>query len=87
MIEYLKNPLNLEQLIQLRACFSLNDLVRTSEPIFKELGLSLNSEHQVLEAMVKEPILMQRPIVVYNRTAIIARPPEKALDFIDKILQ
>lgn len=87
MIEYLKNPLNLEQLIQLRACFSLSDLVRTSEPVFKELGLSLNNEHQVLEAIVKEPILMQRPIVVYNRTAIIARPPEKALDFIDEILQ
>ncbi|HAU1392268.1 TPA: arsenate reductase (glutaredoxin) [Legionella pneumophila] len=87
VIEYLKTPLNLEQLSQLCSCFSLSDLVRTSEPVFKELGLSLNNERQVLEAMVKEPILMQRPIIVYNRTAIIARPPEKVLDFIDELLQ
>jgi arsenate reductase len=82
VIEYLKHPLNLEQLIKLRSSIDLNDLVRTSEPVFKERGLSLNDEQQILNAMVQEPILMQRPIVLYKKKAIVARPPEKLLELI-----
>lgn len=80
IIEYLKTPLNAEQLHSLRAHFTLKDFVRTDEQIFKELGLSLDDEAQVLKAMEKEPILMQRPIVTYKDKAIIGRPPEKVLE-------
>ncbi|MDR3502138.1 MAG: arsenate reductase (glutaredoxin) [Legionella sp.] len=80
IIEYLKTPLNREQLDELGAHFALKDFVRTNEPIFKELGLSLENEEQVLEAMVKEPVLMQRPIVTYKGKAIIGRPPENVLE-------
>lgn len=79
VVEYLKTPLNMEQLQQLRAHFALQDFVRSSEPIFKELGLSLDNEEQLLQAMVKEPILMQRPIVTGNNKAVIGRPPENVL--------
>ncbi|HHF7366845.1 TPA: arsenate reductase (glutaredoxin) [Legionella bozemanae] len=79
IVEYLKTPLNLEQLKSLRAHFALKDFVRTDEPVFKELGLSLDNENQMLQAMVKEPILMQRPIVTYKEKAIIGRPPENVL--------
>jgi arsenate reductase len=82
VIDYLKNPLNLEQLTKLSAYFSLSDFIRTNEPNFKELNLSLHDEQQVLNALVREPILMQRPIIVMGNNAIIARPPEKTLDFI-----
>lgn len=82
VVEYLKHPLNLEQLGHLRAHFSLNDFVRTDEPIFKELGVSLENEAEVLNAMVKEPILMQRPIVTFKGKAIIGRPPEQVLDLL-----
>lgn len=83
IVEYLKNPLNLEQLTKLRAYFSLEDFVRSDEKIFKELGLSLDDESEILYTMTKEPILMQRPIVVCDHKAIIARPPEKVLELID----
>lgn len=43
----------------LRAQFDLKDVVRTNENRFKELGLSLDNEMQVLQAMVKEPILIK----------------------------
>ena len=82
IIEYLKTPLNLEQLIKLRSYFDLCDFVRTTEPAFKELKLTLNDEEKVLEAMLKEPILMQRPIITFNENAVIARPPEKILALI-----
>jgi len=84
VVEYLKTPLNLEALKQLQAHFELKDFVRHNEPIFKELNLSLDNESQVLEAMLKEPILMQRPIVTYDAMAVIARPPENVLMLIHK---
>ncbi|KTD40470.1 arsenate reductase (glutaredoxin) [Legionella parisiensis] len=80
IVEYLKTPLNLEQLKNLRAHFAFKDFVRTDEAVFKELRLSLDDENQVLHAMLKEPILMQRPIVTYKNKAIIGRPPENVLE-------
>lgn len=85
IIEYLKTPLNLEQLLELRSYFDLRDFVRTNEPVFKNLNLTLQDEAKVFEAMLKEPILMQRPIVTYNKKAIIARPPEKVLELINSL--
>jgi arsenate reductase len=82
VIEYLRTPLDLKQLLELRSYFDLRDFVRTNEAVFKLLELTLEDETKVLEAMLKEPILMQRPIVTYNGKAIIARPPEKVLELI-----
>ena len=83
IIEYLKTPLNLEQIKQLRAHFDLKDFVRQNEPAFKMLELCLDNEDKILEAILKEPILLQRPIVAYGDKAIIARPPEKVLSLIN----
>ena len=79
IIEYLKAPMNLEQITELRSHFDLKDFVRSNEPVFKKLNLTLADERKVLQAMVEEPILMQRPIVTSGNKAIIARPPEKVL--------
>lgn len=86
IIEYLKNPLNQEQLKELRAHFALKDFVRTHELIFKELKLSLDNEEEILQVMQREPILMERPIIVIKNQAIIGRPPEKVLKFLEEIL-
>jgi arsenate reductase len=83
IIEYLKTPLDIEQLSTLRAHFTLKDFVRTDEPVFKALGLSLDNEALILQAMVKDPILMQRPIVTFQDKAVIGRPPEKVLGLFD----
>jgi arsenate reductase len=80
IIEYLKTPLNREQLNTLRAHFTLKEFIRTSEPIFNELGLSLDDEEQLLQAVVDHPILIQRPIITYKNRAMIGRPPEKILE-------
>ncbi len=87
VIEYLKTPLNIEQLNALRAHFDLKDFVRCDEPIFKERNLSLDNENELLKAMVEEPILMQRPIITYDKKAVIGRPMEKVLELIEQSLQ
>ncbi len=82
IIEYLKSPLNIKQIKELRSHFDLKDFVRCNEQIYKDLKLSLDNENDVLDAMVKYPILMQRPIVTYCEKAVIGRPVESLLDLI-----
>jgi arsenate reductase len=80
IVEYLKTPLNLEELKRLRVHFELKDFVRSDEQLFKELNLSFDREEELLKAMVKEPLLMLRPIVTLNGRARIGRPPERVLE-------
>ena len=68
VIEYLKEPVDdieLRQILDLLA-IPARDLLRKSEAIYKELGLDDKSlsEDAIIEAIVKNPILMERPIVV-----------------------
>ncbi len=85
VIEYLKTPLSLEHITQLQTLFNLNEFVRITDPLFHDLNLTLNDKMGVLNAIVKQPILMQRPIIRFQEQAIIAREPEKTLAFITVI--
>lgn len=85
IIEYLRHPLDLEQVKKLRTHFDLKNFIRYHEPLFHELNLSLENEPEVLCALVKHPILMQRPIITYNDKAIIGRPLESLLTLINKV--
>ena len=52
-------------------------LMRRGEKVFKELGLSKDSDPAALiTAMAQNPILIERPIVFANGKAAIGRPPE-----------
>ncbi|CAH2922342.1 MAG: Uncharacterized protein YfgD, not an arsenate reductase [uncultured Paraburkholderia sp.] len=75
VIEYLKQPLTVEQLQELNRQLGcpVRDMIRDSEPEYKALGLS---DAQLYEALAAHPILLQRPIVVRNGRAVIGRPPE-----------
>ena len=80
--EYLKAPISKEQLEEILALLnvSANGLIRSSEEIYKELGLSKDDpEEQLIDAMVKHPKLIQRPIFVNNGKAAVGRPPENIL--------
>ena len=82
IIEYLKNPLSEEEIIVLLSQLNIKpiELVRTQETIWKEnyKGKEL-TETEIINAMVENPKLIERPIVVKNNKAIIGRPPENVL--------
>ena len=54
--------------------------LRKGEAVVKEIGLNTDSDSDILHAMSSHPILIERPIVITERGAVIARPPEKARD-------
>jgi arsenate reductase (glutaredoxin) len=81
IIEYLKKPPTRETLEKIIEMLDgpVADLVRKDKR-FKELGLSPNDyieKKSVVALLLKHPELMQRPIVIRGKHAIIARPPEK----------
>ena len=84
-IEYLKTPLTKDELKEL--LFKLNipaiELIRKGEAKFIEnyQGRDL-SEEEWIDAMIRFPILIQRPIVVKGDKAIIGRPIEKVIDLL-----
>lgn len=57
---------------------SPRELLRTSEPIYRELGLAKGefSDAQLIDLMVKHPDLIQRPIVERGDRAVLGRPTE-----------
>ncbi len=59
------------------------DLLRKTEPVYKELikGKEL-SDSQLIKYMAQNPKLIERPIVIKNKKAIIGRPPENVLELI-----
>ncbi len=81
IVEYLKKPLSKHQLQELITLLDISpsELVRKKEALFKELNLAKATGSQLIEAMAKHPILMERPIVITKGKAIIGRPPENVL--------
>ena len=63
---------------------SAAELLRQSEAAYREMNLSDKSltEEQLLDAMISEPRLIQRPIVVHGDQARLGRPPENVLDLL-----
>ncbi len=57
------------------------DITRTSEAIFKQLGLSKTTDSDTLiAALAANPKLIERPIVIKGDKAALGRPPEAVLD-------
>ena len=82
IIEYLKNPPNVNELNEI--CENLNksaiDITRTNEKEYKQLNIPMNETDDVLiEKIVRHPKLLERPIVIKGKKGIIGRPPENVL--------
>jgi arsenate reductase len=60
------------------------DILREREPLVQELGLDdpTVSDDQLIAAMVADPVLVQRPIVVNGDRALLARPVERVLELL-----
>ena len=81
IVEYLKTPYTATQLKTLLGQLEMpaKALVRKKEAAALGVDPSKLSEEALIAAMVKNPILVERPIVVSGAKAALGRPPEKVL--------
>ena len=87
VIEYLKNPPSREKLIELlqKMGISPRQLLREKGTPYAELDL-INpnlTDKAILDAMMQHPILINRPIVVTDKGAVLCRPSELVLPLLD----
>jgi arsenate reductase len=84
IIEYLKELPTKDELKNILSLLGISaaQLIRKGEPVFKEKfkGKTL-SEEQWIDAMIENPKLIERPIVIEGNKAVLGRPPENVLDF------
>lgn len=84
IVEYLKQPFDEQQIKRLLKMLEMKprDLLRKKEVEYRALGLDdpKLSPAMLIKAMVDNPVLIERPIVVAGEKAVLARPPEKVLD-------
>lgn len=81
-IFYMETPPTVEYLAETAKMLQsdIKDMVRSEEPLFAQLGLSLDddkTDEEWFEILNQNPALIQRPIVIINGKAIVARPAEK----------
>lgn len=86
VVEYLKTPPNTAELNEILDLLGLEprDLMRRHEAPYKDnnLGDPDLSRGRLIQAMIDNPILIERPIVINGDKATIGRPPEKVLDIL-----
>lgn len=85
IIDYVKNPPSKAELIHILKLLdkSPKEIIRQNEQYYKENleGKDFNEE-EWLEILLQNPILIERPIVLHNGKAVIARPAEKIMELI-----
>ena len=88
IIEYLKTPPDRAQLIALIQAMgiSVRALLREKGTPYAELGLADPkwSDDELIDFMLKHPILINRPIVVTAKGTKLCRPSEMVLDLLDR---
>ena len=89
IIEYLRDPPSRERLVELIAAagLSVRDALRQKGTPYAELGLDdpILSDEQLLDAMLAEPILINRPFVETPLGTRLCRPSEVVLDLLPPV--
>jgi len=88
IVEYLQEPPSRETLQQVLTALNMEprELMRTHESVYKDLNLANPSlsRDDLITAMLENPILIERPIVIVDETKVaLGRPPENVLQLIE----
>ena len=85
-VNYYIQPLTRRKLTELVRKLNLKpqDLLRKSEPVYKELGLAEDkfSDSELIGLMIEHPDLLQRPIVERGDRAVLGRPTENVKELL-----
>jgi len=86
VVEYLEQPPSVAELTEILELLSLEprELMRKHEAPFKAMNLDDTnlSREELIQAMVDNPILIERPIIIHGNKATIGRPPERVLEIL-----
>jgi len=85
VVKYLEDIPSINELKDIISLLGISpiELVRKNETIWKEKYKSKNlSDDAIIEAMMKNPKLIERPIIINGNKAVIGRPPEKIMSII-----
>ncbi len=86
IVDYLSTPPKADELKRILGLLAMapRDLMRKKEKAYAAGGLADEAlgEDDLVAAMIADPILIERPIVLANGKAAIGRPPEKALEIL-----
>jgi arsenate reductase len=86
VIEYLLTPLDRQTLVTLLqdAAMKPRELLRDKEAVYSELKLDESqwSDDQLIDFMIANPVLINRPIVVTPRGTRLCRPAEQVLELL-----
>src|SRR5689334_6795222 len=83
LVKYLENTPSKEVLKDIIRKLNVKpiDLVRKEETVWKEQFRDRNlSDEEIIDIMVANPVLIERPIIINGDKAVIGRPPESVLD-------
>ena len=88
VVLYLETPPDaqtLRQLLNLLNMTSARELMRQKEDLYRSLNLANSqlTEDELIQAMVDNPKLIERPIVVAHGKARIGSPPDAVLDILN----
>ena len=86
VVLYLETPPDEAQIRDLLKKLGIGaaDLLRRGEAEYKQSGLGRDSSEQdIIAAMARHPKLIERPIVVKGKRAVLGRPPENVLELIN----
>ena len=84
-VNYYEVPLTGNQLRELRdKGLSVHEMLRSGEQLARSMNLATRdlSDDELIEIMVENPDLIQRPIVVRGSQAIVCRPPENVKELL-----
>ena len=85
IVKYLDTPPNRQELIEVLDMLGLSarQFMRTKEEIYKELGIKdINDEDMLINLMVANPKLIERPVVIKDGKAAIGRPIENIMEIL-----
>lgn len=85
IVKYLEKSPSRDEIVSLlkKLGVSARELMRTKEDLYRELGLSkVDDEEKLIDALAEHPRLIERPILIEGKKAIIGRPVEKVIEFL-----
>ena len=82
LVEYIKNGIRRDKLTQICQILDVRpiEIVRRSDTNYKELNISGKNEQDdnyMINIIIQNPKILQRPIIIKGQKGVIGRPPEK----------